>query len=301
MTLLPQLWASNQLKGVPASDPPCADSRDVIVPSVVPRLQLRLSDTGRDQPPSIPGSGHASGRAEGGFFRSGGDGRHRWLCEVFFSGGTAKRRGAWCDDGEEGGVICYSQGVRLALFSHHANRTAGFCLTGRAPDEYFLRSRFCLAPSGEGFGNRLMLAMAAGCVPLIIQPAVRMPFDDVLPYHAFAVRVGADAIPRLPELLASVSDAEHARMRAAARAYAPCFDWSPHGQAYAMARYSLCLRGGQRCDTLRPEVLRRGPVSASSAAPGLYVADGGPGRIDASQQRIKAGTPVPASRASRYG
>ena len=31
-----------------------------------------------------------------------------------------------------------------------------------------------------------------------------------------------------------------------------------------------------------------------------YFADGGPGRIDESQQRIKAGTPVPASRASTF-
>ena len=313
---LPHLWKANHLKGAPASEPPCADSRDVIVPSVVPRLHM--DGSGRDPPP-IPGSRHAAsggGADGGGSIRSSADGKRRWLCEVFFSGGTAKRRGSWCDDGEEGGVICYSQGVRLAMFAHHANQTgSGFCLAGRAPDDYFRRSRFCLAPSGEGFGNRLMLAMAAGCVPLIIQPSLRMPFDDVLPYEAFYVRVGADAIPRLPALLAAVSDAEHARMRAAVRAHAPCFDWSPHGQAYAVARYSLCLRVGsdRSCDALRPAILRHGAArvwapdgggasrTRSTSGAAYYFADGGPGRIDESQQRVKGGVPVPSSRAARFG
>ena len=57
-------------------------------------------------------------------------------------------------DGGKGGVLCYSQGVRAAVFAHHANRSR-FCLAMRLPSELYTRSRFCLAPSGEGFGDRL--------------------------------------------------------------------------------------------------------------------------------------------------
>ena len=35
------------------------------------------------------------------------------------------------------------------------------------------RSLFCLAPSGSGFGNRLKLAIMAGCIPIVVQDQVQ--------------------------------------------------------------------------------------------------------------------------------
>ena len=87
---------------------------------------------------------------------------------------------------------CYSQGVRGEVFAHHEGR-AGFCLHRSLPRaevrERMRRSRFCLAPSGEGFGCRLPeLMIRGGCVPVIIQPAVIQPHEAVLPYDEFALR-----------------------------------------------------------------------------------------------------------------
>jgi hypothetical protein len=49
--------------------------------------------------------------------------------------------------------------------------------------------RFCLAPYGWGWGIRLTQTLLLGCVPVIIQPHVFQPFEDVLDYDAFSVRL----------------------------------------------------------------------------------------------------------------
>ena len=140
---------------------------------------------------------------------------------------------------------CYSQGVRPAIFLHHANRS-GFCIARRLPDRLYAESRFCLCPSGEGFGDRLVRAMAAGCVPLIIQPSVQMPFEDLLPYERFSIRVEPDRIPHLHLVLGAITPETHARLRAGVRRFAAAFDWSVRGKglAYEYTRWSLCLRAG---------------------------------------------------------
>jgi hypothetical protein len=49
--------------------------------------------------------------------------------------------------------------------------------------------RFCLAPYGWGWGVRLSQIILAGCVPVIIQPHVFQPFEDLLDYSQFSVRL----------------------------------------------------------------------------------------------------------------
>jgi hypothetical protein len=49
--------------------------------------------------------------------------------------------------------------------------------------------RYCLSPYGFGWGIRTAQAVVAGCVPLVIQPHVFQPFEDVLDYDAFSVRL----------------------------------------------------------------------------------------------------------------
>ena len=166
--------------------------------------------------------------------------------------------------------------MRQLVWAHHRNRT-GFCIDHRLPSEYYEQSRFCLAPSGDGWGDRLQKSVRAGCVPVrmhfemfapaiaghhpcvsasgvlsfppvqvIVQPGVLMPFEELLPYHRFSLRYGAAEIPTLHERLAKIGDAEHARMRRALLRYAPAFNWHEgEGRAYELAIYSLCLRGAR--------------------------------------------------------
>ncbi|PNH09581.1 hypothetical protein TSOC_003811 [Tetrabaena socialis] len=74
----------------------------------------------------------------------------------------------------------YSGGVRQALAEHLKGLLASAgnfsdikFIDGGVPDyeQLYLRSKFCLAPHGSGFGVRLTLAMAHGCIPVIIQPS----------------------------------------------------------------------------------------------------------------------------------
>ena len=157
---------------------------------------------------------------------------------------------------------CYGQDVRGELFAHHENRT-GFCITRRLPPKDVPRmvahARFCLAPSGEGFGCRLPEYMIrGGCIPIIIQPSVIQPFADVLPYHQFSLRFRFEDIPNLHTLLAAITPERYAALKRGLHRYAEAFDWLTHrGLAYEYTRYSLCLRAGGPCKHLKPGAPRR--------------------------------------------
>ncbi|KAK9814866.1 hypothetical protein WJX73_000785 [Symbiochloris irregularis] len=117
---------------------------------------------------------------------------------LFFVGGTTQHKPA------------YSHGVRQTIINMFSN-TEGFFLRekleGHDPlsrEQMFQemgRSHFCLAASGSGWGVRLKLAAMLGCIPLVIQDDVRMPFEDVLPYAQFAVRLPQHMIHALPQTL----------------------------------------------------------------------------------------------------
>lgn len=137
--------------------------------------------------------------------------RSAWLCELFFAG----QKRPWWGPKYSGIGITYSQGVRQAVFAHYANRT-GWCVSRSVKKglsvQRWQRSRFCLAPTGGGFGDRLTQAMRYGCVPPIIQPIVTQPLEDILPYETFSLRVGLDDVPGLPEILGAVSRSQHASL-----------------------------------------------------------------------------------------
>ena len=63
--------------------------------------------------------------------------------------------------------------------------------------------------------------MRYGCVPLIIQPNVTQPLEDILPYETFSLRVGLDDVPRLPEILGAVSRSQHASLLRGVRNFSP--------------------------------------------------------------------------------
>lgn len=93
---------------------------------------------------------------------------------------------------------------------------------GAAHDDYYgflLRSRFCLCPSGyEVASPRVVEAIYAECVPVIISEGYVLPFSDVLRWEAFSVRVAVADIPRLRRVLASVPVEDYRRLRANVRA-----------------------------------------------------------------------------------
>ncbi|KAL1511199.1 hypothetical protein AB1Y20_006014 [Prymnesium parvum] len=144
------------------------------------------------------------------------------------------------------GRIEYSQGVRQAIKQFHSNEK-GFVLGGKFTLDMLRDSRFCLCPSGWGWGWRLSLAVVTQCVPVIIQPNVSQPFEDLIPYKDFSVRLDKDQIPKLPQILKSVTDESVCKMQQALAKYWRAFLWqqpfgAQHPSAYDLMQIQLCRR-----------------------------------------------------------
>eukprot|EP00966_Prymnesium_polylepis_P081622 1890849-Prymnesium_polylepis.1 len=105
------------------------------------------------------------------------------------------------------------------------------------------RSKFCLCPSGWGYGWRTYLAVATLCVPVIVQPLIEQAYHDLLPYREFALTFALSDLPRLPDLLRAVPPRRLCELRKAAARYYRALVWEePDGLAYEMLHLSLCHR-----------------------------------------------------------
>lgn len=149
------------------------------------------------------------------------------------------------------GRVEYSQGVRQAIQQLHRNETQ-FVLGGKFTLGDLRASRFCLAPSGWGWGWRLSLAIVTQCVPVIIQPNVTQPFEDLLEgtpyaYSTFALMLTKADIPRLPAILRAVPQSKLCEIQRQLARVHRAFLWQrPHGpehaNAYDLTQILLCRR-----------------------------------------------------------
>jgi hypothetical protein len=64
-------------------------------------------------------------------------------------------------------------------------------------------SNFAFVPRGDSlFSYRLAEVMSFGCIPIILSDGWILPFDRTLPWDEFSLRVHADAIPQLSQIIA---------------------------------------------------------------------------------------------------
>ena len=115
----------------------------------------------------------------------------------------------------------YSFGLRLEVWRRH-REVEGFKLLATdfppslpppaqrlSNDDEMRRARFCLCPSGAGWGMRAVHAVIMGCVPVLIQhdgshAPVAQAFEPWLSWEDFGVHVRHDQLADLPALLRAV-------------------------------------------------------------------------------------------------
>eukprot|EP00245_Coleochaete_scutata_P017723 TRINITY_DN8844_c0_g2_i1.p1 TRINITY_DN8844_c0_g2~~TRINITY_DN8844_c0_g2_i1.p1 ORF type:complete len:569 (+),score=92.94 TRINITY_DN8844_c0_g2_i1:160-1866(+) len=81
-------------------------------------------------------------------------------------------------------------------------------------DDHMQRSKFCLCPGGyEVNSPRIVEAIYADCVPVIIADGFSLPFSDTLNWSTFSVRVPEAQIPDLKDILSAVPEAQYIAMQ----------------------------------------------------------------------------------------
>ncbi|RDX70661.1 putative glycosyltransferase, partial [Mucuna pruriens] len=74
-------------------------------------------------------------------------------------------------------------------------------------------SKFCLCPSGyEVASPRIVEAIFAECVPVLISDSYVPPFSDVLNWKSFSVQVDVKDIPNIKKILMGISERQYLRM-----------------------------------------------------------------------------------------
>lgn len=108
--------------------------------------------------------------------------------------------------------------IRYLLLSTWKNKDQDMQIYEELPEgiSYYTKlrsSKFCLCPSGyEVASPRVVKAIFAECVPVLISDSYVPPFSDVLNWNSFSVQVNVKDIPNIKRILMEISEKQYLRM-----------------------------------------------------------------------------------------
>ncbi|KAJ4951902.1 hypothetical protein NE237_028734 [Protea cynaroides] len=109
--------------------------------------------------------------------------------------------------------------IRPLLLQHWKGRDSDLRVFEYLPKDlnYYtsmFQSKFCLCPSGyEVASPRVVEAIYAECVPVILSENYVLPFSDVLRWEAFSVQVNVSDIPNLKRILKEIPEEKYRRLK----------------------------------------------------------------------------------------
>ncbi|XVE61184.1 hypothetical protein DITRI_Ditri06bG0019100 [Diplodiscus trichospermus] len=74
--------------------------------------------------------------------------------------------------------------------------------------EDIANSTFCGVLPGDGWSGRMEDSVLQGCIPVVIQDGIFLPYENMLNYESFAVRIREDEIPNLIKILRGINETE---------------------------------------------------------------------------------------------
>ncbi|KAF3486568.1 hypothetical protein F2Q69_00056314 [Brassica cretica] len=112
--------------------------------------------------------------------------------------------------------------------------------------DFMRSSKFCFCPSGyEVASPRLIEAIYSECIPVILSVNFVLPFSDILRWETFSVQVDVSEIPRLKEILMSISDEKYQSLKRNLRYVRRHFELNDPPKrydAFHMTLHSIWLR-----------------------------------------------------------
>ncbi|PRQ52429.1 putative xylogalacturonan beta-1,3-xylosyltransferase [Rosa chinensis] len=109
--------------------------------------------------------------------------------------------------------------IRPLLFQHWKEKDKDLLVYETLPKKFsyhdmLKKSKYCICPSGHEVASpRIVEAIYAECVPVLISQHYVLPFSDVLDWESFSIQVSVSEIPQLKEILMGIPEEKYRRMQ----------------------------------------------------------------------------------------
>ncbi|PNH04401.1 putative glucuronosyltransferase, partial [Tetrabaena socialis] len=132
--------------------------------------------------------------------------RKRRVAGLFFAGRICGDSQKPVDGRCSSTRLDYSANTRQRMSEHHWNRPNWTITTHTtAYAEGLATHRFCLSPTGGGYGRRSVQALLMGCIPVTITDGLHQPFEPELRWGRFSVQLAERDIPYAHHILGALN------------------------------------------------------------------------------------------------